>query len=103
MRRERGRGTTHCNGSAGREGLYLRPKEQGQINCGETVIAVQRSRELLEKHFGKKTVSAQAVAFAESNRAIPDRGEGTGADHGPSSPVPQSARNAFRLCFAPGH
>jgi len=36
------------------------------------------------------------------NRAIPKREEGTGADHGPSSPVPPRARNALRLRFAPG-
>ena len=38
----------------------------------------------------------------DSNLAIPKREEGTGADHGPSSPVPQRARNALRLRFAPG-
>ncbi len=43
-----------------------------------------------------------AVRFASGrNRAIPKREEGTGADHGPSSPVPPRARNALRLRFAP--
>jgi hypothetical protein len=38
----------------------------------------------------------------DSNRAIPKREEGTGADHSLSSPVPQRTRNALRLRFAPG-
>ena len=38
----------------------------------------------------------------DRNRAIPKREESTGADHGPSSPVPQKARNALRLRCAPG-
>ncbi len=42
------------------------------------------------------------VGFAATVTAIPKREEGTGADHGQSSPVPQRARNASRLHFAPG-
>ena len=36
-----------CNGSAAREGLHLRPEEQGQISCGYRKVS--GSRELFEK------------------------------------------------------
>jgi len=35
MGRELGKGTTGRNGSAAREGLHLRPQEQGQIGRGD--------------------------------------------------------------------
>jgi hypothetical protein len=38
----------------------------------------------------------------DRNRAIPKREESTSADHGPSSSVPQRARNALRLRFPSG-
>ena len=68
-----------------------------------TVQGVQRSRKLFEKHSGKNEPTRVSSRLpGDSNRAIPKREEGTGADHGPSSPVPQRTRNALRLRFAPG-
>ncbi len=69
-----------------------------------TVEGVQRFRRPFEKHFAKKEPDGhQRLGFAATvNRAIPKREERTGAAHGPSSPVPQRARNALRLRFAPG-
>src|SRR5208282_970827 len=61
-----------------------------------TVNGVRQSRKLSEKHSPKRTGSASAVDFAaDRNRASPKREEGTGADHDPSSPVPQRTRDAF--------
>ena len=47
------------NGSATREGLHLRPQEQGQIGRGDREKGVQRCRELFEKHFEKKKPEAR--------------------------------------------
>ncbi len=85
------------NGSAAREG----PKAKSVV---VTVEGVQRSCKPFEKHFAKKGPDGHHGRLrGDSKGAIPKREEGTGADHGPSSPVPQRARNAFRLRFAPGH
>jgi hypothetical protein len=68
-----------------------------------TVKGVKRPGRLFEKHFEKKDRKCISSRLSgDGNRAIPKQEEGTGADHDPSSPVPQRARNALRLRCAPG-
>src|SRR5258708_5669081 len=96
MGREHGRGTIGSQWI----GCTRRPKAKSVV---VTVEGVQRSCKPFEKHFAKKEPDGhQRRLRGDSKGAIPKREDGTGADHGPSSPVPQRTRNALRLRFVPG-
>ena len=59
----------------------------------------EASPQAVEKHSEKKNRERVSGRLrGDSNRAIPKREKGTGADHGPSSPVPH--KNAERLAAA---
>ena len=64
-----------------------------------TVKGVKQARKLSEKDSKKKDQERVGGRLrGDSNRAIPKREKGTGADHSQSSPVPQ--KNAERLAAA---
>jgi hypothetical protein len=68
-----------------------------------TVEGVQRPSSCSRKQLREeRSTRVSGRLRGDHNRAIPKREESTSADHGPSSPVPQRARNALRLRFAPG-
>jgi hypothetical protein len=71
----------------------------GRGDCERPIASPQAVRETVTKT-NRKRVSGRLRG--ESNRAIPQRGESAGADHGPSSPVPQRAQNALRPRCVPG-
>jgi hypothetical protein len=68
-----------------------------------TVEGVQRPASCSRNTSGRKNRTRVSGRLrGDRNRAIPKREESTSADHGPSSSVPQRARNALRLRFASG-
>jgi hypothetical protein len=96
------KGHERRNGSAAREGLHLRPQEQGQIGRGDRARRAATPQTVRETPRRKNRKCVSGRLSGDSNRAIPKQEEGTGADHDPSSPVPQRTRNALRLRCASG-
>lgn len=78
------------------------PKSEAK-SVGVTVEGVQRPARCSRNTSGRKNRTRVSGRLrGDRNRDIPKREENTSADHGPSSSVPQRARNALRLRFTSG-
>jgi hypothetical protein len=84
------------------KGYISDPQEQGQIGRGDRARRAATPQTVRETPRRKNRKCVSGRLSGDSNRAIPKQEEGTGADHDPSSPVPQRTRNALRLRCASG-
>jgi hypothetical protein len=85
------------------KGYLSDPKSKAKSVRGHRASRAAIPRPVRETLREKNRKCVSGRLRGDNHRAIPKQEEGTCADHDPSSPVPQSARNALRLRCAPGH